>query len=174
MRYAPSDGAAPATGRGDRNSDGLDMKREPMRQVRNLTLIAVASVVAAMSPRIAAAQSAMAGFKTPSGNVYCLLETPENDNGLRCDVRQVTGRLPPKPASCQFAWGKSFEIIPKGSVGTRICVSDTVYDPSLPILAYGARWTEGGFVCKSAEAGLTCTNAAGHGFMLSRETQSLF
>jgi hypothetical protein len=134
------------------------------------TIIILAAIV---SPRIAVAQS-LVGFKMPSNNIYCMLETPYNDDGLRCDIREVTDRLPPPPASCQFAWGKSFEITPNGSVGTRICVSDAVYDPSFPTLAYGTQWHQGGFVCKSAENGLTCTNASDHGFMLSKEVQKLF
>jgi hypothetical protein len=36
------------------------------------------------------------------------------------------------------------------------------------------RKNQGGFVCKSTETGLTCTNAAGHGFMISKEVQKLF
>lgn len=125
-----------------------------------------------LSPRIAAAQSTE--FKMPSNNVYCMLESPYNDNALRCDIRTVTNRQPPVPASCQFAWGKSFEITPNGSIGTRICVSDAVYDPTYPTLAYGTQWNQGGFTCKSAESGLTCTNASGHGFTIAKEAQKLF
>jgi hypothetical protein len=32
----------------------------------------------------------------------------------------------------------------------------------------------GGFVCKSTETGLTCTNAAGHGFVISKEVLKFF
>jgi hypothetical protein len=138
-----------------------------------MTFAAIMAVAAVLSPRVAVGQN-LVGFKMPSDNVYCMLETPYNDNGLRCDIREVTNSLPPKPASCQFAWGKSFEITPNGSVGTRICVSDAVYDPTFPTVAYGTQWSKGGFLCKSAETGLTCTNAAGHGFMISKEEQKLF
>ncbi len=138
-----------------------------------ITLAGIVLLVLTLSPRIAAAQS-LVGFKMPSDNIYCMLETPYNDNGLRCDIREVTNPQPPKPASCQFGWGKSFEITPNGSVGTRICVSDAVYEPTFPTLAYGTQWKQGGFVCNSAESGLTCTNASGHGFMISKEEQRLF
>jgi hypothetical protein len=130
--------------------------------------------LAALPPRHAAAQDPIPGFKMPSGNINCMLEGPENDNGLRCDIRQTSNASPPKPASCEFAWGQSFEILSNGKAGTRICVSDSAYDPSASPLAYGSEWNQGGFVCKSAETGLTCTNAAGHGFMLSKGAQKLF
>ena len=100
-----------------------------------ITFAGIIILAASVSPRIAA--QSLVGFKMPSNNIYCMLETPYNDDGLRCDIREVTDSLPPQPASCQFAWGKSFEITPNGSVGTRICVSDAVYDPTFPTLAYG-------------------------------------
>ena len=137
-----------------------------------ITFAGIIILAASVSPRIAA--QSLVEFKMPSNNIYCMLETPYNDDGLRCDIREVTDSLPPQPASCQFAWGKSFEITPNGSVGTRICVSDAVYDPTFPTLAYGMQWNQGGVGCKSAETGLTCTNAAGHGFMISKEVQKLF
>lgn len=143
------------------------------RAVLAATTFAGMILAAALLPRMAVAQD-LVGFKMPSNNVYCMLETPYNDNGLRCDIREVTNPLPPQPASCQFAWGKSFEITPNGSVGTRICVSDAVYDPKFPTLDYGTQWNKGGFLCKSAASGLTCSNAAGHGFMISKEEQKLF
>ena len=38
------------------------------------------------------------------------------------------------------------------------------------VLAYGMTWSGGGGLrCRSAETGLTCRNASGHGFFLSRE-----
>ena len=138
-----------------------------------ITFAWIIILAAVLSPQIALAQSPV-GFKMPSNNIYCMLESPYNNDGLRCDIRVVTDSLPPQPASCQFGWGKSFEITPNGSVGTRICVSDTVYNPTFPALTYGTQWNEGGLICKSAEAGLTCTNAAGHGFMISKEVQKLF
>jgi hypothetical protein len=142
--------------------------------LRPATHLIVAILLAALPARYAAAQDRIPGFKMPSGNIYCTLEGPENDNGLRCDIRQTTNTPPPKPVSCEFAWGQSFEILPKGTAGTRICVSDSAYDPSLSPLAYGAQWNQGGYVCKSAETALTCTNAGGHGFTLSRGMQKFF
>lgn len=141
--------------------------------VQTITLATILIPAVALSSQNAMAQD-IVGFKMPSNNVYCMLETPYNDNGLRCDIRQVANRLPPQPASCHFAWGKSFEIVPHGSAGRRVCVSDAVYDPRFPTLAYGTQWKQGGFVCESAEAGLTCTNALGHGFMISKAEQKLF
>ena len=41
------------------------------------------------------------------------------------------------------------------------------------VLGYGQTWSRGPFTCQSAEAGLTCTNADGNSFMLSRDTASI-
>jgi hypothetical protein len=40
-------------------------------------------------------------------------------------------------------------------------------------LAYGSQWNQGGFLCKSATIGVTCTNAAGHDSTLSKDVQTL-
>jgi hypothetical protein len=55
-----------------------------------------------------------------------------------------------------------------------VCHGDTVDDPEAEVLDYGSTLTFGGITCTSAKAGMTCQNAAGHGFTLSRKLQSLF
>jgi hypothetical protein len=41
-------------------------------------------------------------------------------------------------------------------------------------LRYGATWRSGAFTCTSRLNGLTCTNRAGHGFFLSRQSYRTF
>jgi hypothetical protein len=47
-------------------------------------------------------------------------------------------------------------------------------DPRLPVLSYGAAWQRGGIACKSEQSGVSCVNAKGNGFELSRNAQRLF
>jgi hypothetical protein len=121
-----------------------------------------------------------AGFKTPSSNIHCRVDVDEGAPGqksighLRCDIREITGAVPPKPGDCDFDWGQAFGIAEDGRAGRRLCYSDTVADDALPALAYGNAWQRGGFTCKSEPAGLTCSNASGHGFALSKNDQRLF
>jgi hypothetical protein len=148
---------------------------DPMFMVRGAALLAIAMLAALPAPR-ASAQSLM-GFKMPSGNIYCIIEPPYEGNpasDLRCDIQQMSSKPPPAPKDCPLSWGDAFAVAQDGNAGTRICHGDTTRDESLMTLAYGTQWNEGGYLCKSATSGLTCTNAAGHGFMLSKATQKLF
>ena len=42
------------------------------------------------------------------------------------------------------------------------------------VLDYGGSLSYGGIACLSAKSGITCQNAEGHGFFLSRKQQKLF
>jgi hypothetical protein len=117
------------------------------------------------------------GFKTPSNNIFCVVEGDRDNDpiaDLRCDMRQMSSAPLQKPEDCDFDWGDAFSIARDDNVGMRVCHSDTVMDDHLTILPYGALWRQGGFECKSEINGLTCVNAKGHGFMLSRAAQRLF
>jgi hypothetical protein len=119
---------------------------------------------------------AVPGFKMPSNNIFCRIGPPVGNasvGDLRCDILQVTHK-PAPPRDCPLSWGDAFAISQNGTMGLRICHGDTIQDDALMPLAYGSQWNEGGFLCKSATTGVTCTNAAGHGFRLSREVQTLF
>jgi hypothetical protein len=60
----------------------------------------------------------------------------------------------------------------RGSVSVGYFQSNVATD--LPILRYGRTWTWHGIRCTSRRTGLTCTNQAGHGFVLSRQSQRVF
>lgn len=122
----------------------------------------------------ARAQSALIGFQSPSHNIHCQFETGDTQNVVRCDVMEgaVTA---PRPRDCDLEWGRAFEISNRrGRPGERICYGDTVMDPKLPVLAYGATWQHSGFICTSEQTGVTCFNADRHGFSLSRAQQTMF
>jgi hypothetical protein len=145
--------------------------------VRSLGSIVAAAAFAAsaLNAGSAGAQD-LPGIQTPSHNIFCMASpamegqpTPE----LRCDIRQMTTRPPRPPANCPESWGDAFFIDPTGP-GKLMCHGDTVTNPSYPVLAYGRTWSVYGFACLSQTTGLTCRNAQGHGFSISREAQKVF
>jgi hypothetical protein len=113
------------------------------------------------------------GFLLPSGNIACQFLSDGEASVLRCDIMKMTKRAR-RPADCDLEWGDAFEISATAVRGERICHGDTVMDRSQPVLAYGSVWQRDGFTCKSEQSGLTCFNAARHGFTISRAAQSVF
>ena len=119
----------------------------------------------------------LGGFQSPSKNIACKAYTDVYQNGsetiLRCNVAETTNRLPAKPRECDLKWGNDFEMT--GTAGPEFdCYLETVADPALPVLAYGEVWQQGGFTCRSEQAGVTCFNPLQHGFRLSRAQQEMF
>ncbi|MDQ2848590.1 MAG: hypothetical protein M3Y77_20110 [Actinomycetota bacterium] len=53
------------------------------------------------------------------------------------------------------------------------CISDTVTDPSKPVLQYGQSTSVGGFTCTSGQDSMVCNDGAGHGFRPSRDAYSV-
>lgn len=113
------------------------------------------------------------GFVLPSGNIYCLMITTER-NFLRCEIRSRLNPIPrePYPGYCQFDWGHGF-LLPDRGKPKVLCISDTIFG-NYPILNYNFTWKQGGFKCTSRTTGLTCTNASGRGFFLSKEKWRTF
>lgn len=108
-------------------------------------------------------------FKTPSGNIACM----SVDRVLRCDLRENTAPLPPRPRDCEGDFGNAFEMGIKGRAA-RICHGDTVFGSNLPVLAYGRTWQYQGFTCVSQMNGLTCRNADKKGWFINKLEQKLF
>lgn len=122
----------------------------------------------------AAAQEALS-FQTPSGNIHCVAMTGYGGDGMRCDMMDYTPSIPvDRPQDCDLDYGHAFWIGVGDAAGSLVCAGDTVLDPSHPVLDYGQSVTTAGITCTSAKTGLTCENASGHGFSLSRKAQSLF
>jgi hypothetical protein len=144
-------------------------------------LLAVALAVLAVATSAAAAPlspvraSAYVNFRTPSGNIGCGDSTFANETpSLRCEVASHLKPLPQQTEKCREGiWGRAVSMSPRGRA-TPHCISDTVLEPTAPVLAYGRTWRRGSFTCRSEETGLTCRNAAGHGWRLSRARSTLF
>ena len=141
--------------------------------------IASFGVALVLSATLADAQDTHpTGFKTPSGNIHCMLDDFELSEGrpvsLRCDVMQTEGKLPEAPSWCDLEWGRAFSIGQLSDRAEMVCAGDSVYSDGWLVLEYGGTWERYGITCVSDKTGLTCTNPRGHGFLLSRAKQKLF
>jgi hypothetical protein len=139
-----------------------------------LIVAVAASAVFALSAGTAVAQD-LPGIQTPSHNIFCMASPAMQDQPaeMRCDIRQMSNRPLPTPASCPESWGDAF-FVDQAGPGKLMCHGDTVANPSYPVLDYGRTWSVYGFTCLSQTTGLTCRNGQGHGFSISREEQKLF
>jgi len=143
--------------------------------LRRIAFTLILAGSAAFATGIAGAQDLM-GAQTPSHNIFCLASPPGDGQPtpeLRCDIEQTSTRPPPAPRSCPLSWGDAFAIDPTGP-GHLLCHGDTVKNADDPVIAYGTQWRAYGFTCTSQATGLTCVNAQGHGFSLSRAAQKMF
>ncbi len=122
-----------------------------------------------------AAMAQSEGFRSPSGNIHCQFFAGGDEGAtVRCDLRRISNRPPPRPRDCDLEWGQAFEISARAARGIRLCYGDTVQDNSLPVLPYGRTWQRGGITCASEQTGVTCRNARGAGFALARAAQKVF
>ena len=138
-----------------------------MRQVGMLVL-----VVAAW-PGVAATQEFI-HFRSPSGNIDCMLSSGWSGAGALCAIREGTLSFAQVPDPCPHgAWGHFFSVGPKGAAAP-VCVTEGVSTEDAWVLPYGAALSLGGVTCTSLTTGMTCANAAGHGFTLARRGQQVF
>jgi hypothetical protein len=113
-----------------------------------------------------------ADFATPSGNIKCFASALQG-GGIECDILSGLKPLPTTP--CELDRPGLYV----GAAGNAVsaCRSDPTlvwFDKHVPVLAYGATWAGFGTTCLSQASGLTCVNAKGRGFFLSRERWSIF
>jgi hypothetical protein len=109
-------------------------------------------------------------FQSPSGNIACLI-TPKF---VRCDISERDWSPPPHPSSCpdEVDFGQGIQLPSSGSAEF-VCAGDTVLNPQAEALPYGSSSHVGSITCTSAESGMSCENAGGGGFTLSREAYNL-
>jgi len=112
----------------------------------------------------------LTGIVSPSGHIACLLTV--DPVSARCDVEQAHWAKASLPG-CKLAYGDSAEVAQKKADLT--CHGDTVFGiPGAATLPYGQSARYRNIVCTSRTTGMTCTNAAGHGFTVSLEGYRLF
>ena len=118
------------------------------------------------------------GFVLPSGNIGCAV-TP-NDMAasgkptVYCSVKSGVSDNRWLKDSClsPIDWQYRLDSIFRVS---EACDPGTAAAPvGSPTLAYGKSLSFGGVTCSSASTGLTCENADGSGFFLSRQSQKSF
>lgn len=110
-------------------------------------------------------------FRSPTGNIHCMIFTGA-DASARCDLAQFSPSYP-RPRDCDLDWGFAFEVGATGS-GSPVCAGDTVRQRNAKVLSYGQSVTGSGITCTSAQTGMTCVNAQGHGFTVARARQRAF
>ncbi|MCU0314693.1 MAG: hypothetical protein MUC84_11620 [Solirubrobacteraceae bacterium] len=131
-----------------------------------LTLLALAG-----APAAAPAQDDVEGFRTVSGTIACAA----SGSSLRCDIRKVTGQVPPKPSSCELDWGLFFGVTTTARRGTRLCAGDTVLGVPLAPLYPNRTFRHRSITCRATgRASVRCANRGGHGFALTAARQRLF
>ncbi|SHJ21361.1 DUF6636 domain-containing protein [Wenxinia saemankumensis] len=131
-----------------------------------------AAIVVACSLTTAATAQDYLSFQSPSGNIHCMIGAA-NGGSATCDIFRFTPSFPSRPAWCDGDWGGSFSVS-AGSAGSPGCYTDSRYNPTAQILAYGQSISVGAVTCTSRESGMTCVNRGGHGFTLRRAQQSVF
>jgi hypothetical protein len=142
-----------------------------MAAVKRLALALVLGALALALAAAGPAEAKVAFLRTPSGNIGCYYQS--SPAYLRCDILSGLKPRPARPASCDLEWGDSLTLAKKGRARL-VCHGDTVFDPSAKVLRYGTTWTAGPYACISRTTGLTCENAVGHGFFMSRQRWSRF
>ena len=134
-------------------------------------MLAVVGGLTLTASTAAAQATKSVAFKTPSGNIGCIYTS--GPDALRCDIRSGLKPKPPQPQDCQQDYGDSVSMSRTGRPRL-VCHGDTALNPHARSVGYGSTITAGPFKCTSKTAGLTCRNASGHGWFLSRQSYRLF
>ncbi|WP_142282240.1 DUF6636 domain-containing protein [Mycobacterium sp. IEC1808] len=112
-------------------------------------------------------------FQSPSGNVYCGLGQSDATTFAACEIRDHTWPAPPRPNPCMGGWGDRISMR-QGGAPQMSCHTDTLKDPSSPVLEYGQTRSLNSLECDSEASGMTCTDtSSGHYFRLSRDNYEL-
>ncbi len=127
----------------------------------------------ASAARSAAPATILPGFRSPSGNIGCLL-VPGHPATLLCHIARAD-YAQALQARCMAGpsvdW-HGFELTATGR-GSTVCSGGILYDPdtqrpSYVTLPYGKSWRHAPFTCRSETTGVTCKSDAGHGLFISR------
>lgn len=136
------------------------------------TLIASSVLVAAAS---AAAEGSMSTFRTPSGNIQCVLIEGDGGTVVDCEMVSMTKFTLglKRPADCDLDWGNRFTLSARGRP-SMVCYGDTLQGGQSLVLSYGEKIGAAALSCISQKSGLTCKNGSGRGFTLSKTRQRFF
>jgi hypothetical protein len=138
-------------------------------------LFAVA--VALVAAGVAGAVTSLPGFRSPSGNISCLL-VPGPPRNVQCQIAHA-GYAKTLQARCMGPAQNGVDwrgfTLTATKPATLVCsggilYNPTAYRPRYVTLPYGKSWRQGMFTCVSRVAGVTCTSHAGHGLFVSRQS----
>lgn len=120
----------------------------------------------------AASSASPSSFRLPSGNIGCMYFDASSTGHawLRCDVR--FGLKPEPRRACELDW--TGIVFPTAGRPKAECAGDTAIDSRARVIAYGGKWSRGGYTCFSRRTGLKCTRRNGHGFFLSRSSWRVY
>ena len=112
------------------------------------------------------------GFRTPSGNIYCNGSVEADE--ISCSIVDRSGPpAAPDTGACTAVWGHHVQLDRTGQARV-ICGTVPQKSTYTDIAPYGVSDSFGGINCRSETTGLQCTNADGHGFLLSRSQQRVW
>lgn len=109
------------------------------------------------------------GFRSPTGNLACVLST----TGAACDIKEHQYVVPAAPSNCAgFGDRVGMDV---GAPAMLACHTTSFFDQGLPTQTYNAPLTAGSISCVLAEqTGVSCRDAvSGHGFTLSKQGYTL-
>jgi hypothetical protein len=145
------------------------------RYVTRVRLALVAAIALTLAASGGAAFGGNGAFRTPSGNIVCGYGFGAGVlTSMECGIKSGLRPAPPMPPGGCTAGDyttKRVSLTGRGRVVPTVCAGDPgpfLAEAHAAVLAYGKTWQGGGLWCISQPAGLTCGNAAGHGFFLSR------
>jgi hypothetical protein len=128
-------------------------------------------ICAGLSGALASGAWALKEFKSPSGNIGCILSA----KFVRCDIREHSYSNPPKPHPCHGDYDGNVVGLDTSHSARISCASDSALDPAYPVLAYRDRIYNRRFRCASKTKGMRCVNLRSkHGFFISRADLRLF
>ena len=152
--------------------------RQRAMTIPKLALIATATVAATIGLAGTAHADDAANFRSPSGDVVCVMtpghyindQAPYVKGAVACQVKH-TYPQPPLP-DCPVA-GREYDLV-QGAPASLGCQGGVLVDPPPPTLDYGQTRSVGTITCDVEPSGVTCTDSStGHFMRLSRDSYQL-
>lgn len=147
------------------------------------SLVLGAAAIAFAVPAVAHADSDRATFTSPSGNIRCAMAAPaDGPSTVACQLENITYTVPAgtahqesgEPCERDYGSGRDVRLV-AGAPGYVWCSYAALGGgvKTWPTLAYGQSQTLGSITCTSEPTAVTCTDASGHYFRISRDLYEL-